>query len=233
MEKIIHNIWIGPYELPDMPKYFIERSKELNKTFEHKLWTDNNLPTLPDKINKLMSFHYNNGRYALSADILRICLVYMYGGFYIDIDTRPNGSMDNLNLEKYNAILPYHNEYTFANTFFGCAKNSGYIVHLYELLLNAKVGDDFFPCWFNSGVKNFFNIKEIHDYSSEECQIVGKQMLKVFDENKILYLPINGEFKNYYEHFAMYSWSDHNKKHLDDGNINYIDTVYKINYKIE
>lgn len=231
MERIIHNIWIGPYEMPDMPKYFIERSKQINKTYKHILWTDQNLPQLPDKIKQLMDFHYKNGKYALAADILRVCVVNIYGGLYIDVDTKPINSIDNIDIDNYDAILPYHDEYTFTNTFFGCAKNSGYINHLYNLLLNrSHIGQDFMPYWFNSGVKEYFNIKSVDDYSSEECKRVGREMLNIFDNNRIFHIAINGDFKKYYEHFGMYSWSDHHKKLLDEGDINYMENVYNVQY---
>jgi len=232
VEKIIHNIWIGPYKLPDMPKYFIQRSKEINKEFEHILWTDENLPTLPDKIKELCDFHYKTKHFALAADVLRVYLVYEFGGFYLDIDTRPNNSIEELNLENYDGILPYHNEYTVANTFFGCTKKRNYIAHLYNLLLKSKSGDNFMPYWFNSGIKEYFGIKEVHDYFSEECQIIGRQLLKKWEEQKIRPIPINGEFKKYYEHFAMYSWGETNLNYLKEGNINYMDTIYKVNYKL-
>lgn len=233
MEKIIHNIWVGPYKLPKMTVYFMERSKKINSSYEHVLWKDDNLPELPDKIKQHCDFWREKENYAFIADILRVYLVYEYGGFYLDIDTRPNNSIEELKLENYNGILPYHNEYTVANGFFGCAKKTSYIVHQFNRIMNANVGNDFMPYWFNSGIKEHFKIKEVHDYASEECQIVGKQLLKAWEDEKIMPIAINGDFKKYYEHFALYSWSAHHKKYFEENNENYIDDVYKINYRID
>ena len=50
MEKIIHQIWVGEYEMPNKEKYFLERCKKINPDFIHILWTNENLPILPEKV---------------------------------------------------------------------------------------------------------------------------------------------------------------------------------------
>ena len=36
--------------MPDKEKYFLNRCKEINPDFEHILWTNKNLPILPEKV---------------------------------------------------------------------------------------------------------------------------------------------------------------------------------------
>ena len=231
MEKIIHQIWVGPYEIPDREKYFIQKNAEINSNFKFILWKDNNLPQLPTKISKICNNFYKRKDYAFVADAIRIFLVWKYGGLYMDVDMRPNNSIDELCLENYNGFFAYHNEFTVPNGYFGCAKQSGFINHLYNLLLKSKIGQDYMPFWFNSGVKEYFNIKEVHDYSSEECQIIGRQLLKKWDENNIKYVKIHGEFEKYYSHFDLNSWDSKHKNYFSNNNINYSENIYKIKYK--
>lgn len=82
MEKIIHQIWIGPYKMPDREKYFVSQVKEKNPDFEHILWTNDNLPELPPKIKEKYQYHYDQEVYAFAADVLRIFLIREYGGIY-------------------------------------------------------------------------------------------------------------------------------------------------------
>lgn len=40
MEKIIHQIWIGPYKIPKLEEYFSKIMKEKKPDFEYMLWTN-------------------------------------------------------------------------------------------------------------------------------------------------------------------------------------------------
>ena len=93
MEKIIHQIWVGEYEMPNKEKYFLERCKKINPDFIHILWTNENLPILPEKVQAHCDYFTAKKDYAFVADVLRVYLIHEYGGLYIDLDTRPNGSI--------------------------------------------------------------------------------------------------------------------------------------------
>ena len=45
--KIIHQIWVGEYRIPKREKNLIEEVKQKHPDFEHILWTNDNIPTLP------------------------------------------------------------------------------------------------------------------------------------------------------------------------------------------
>jgi len=180
MEKIIHQIWVGPYEIPNKEKYFLERNKEINKTFQHILWTNDNLPKLPEGIKKHFDFFYNRKDYAFVADVLRIFFIKEYGGFYLDIDNRPNETIDDLNIENYNGILPHFDEFTVGNTFFGCVANKFYINHLYDNMVNANIGEHFFPYWFNKGLREYYEVEDVHEseYFTEKCYLRGNEIME-------------------------------------------------------
>lgn len=81
--KIIHFIWIGDKPLSKHKKNNIKTYKRLNPEWEIKLWTNNNLPEI---INK---YTYNKvSSWAAKADVLRLEILYRYGGIYTDIDSK-------------------------------------------------------------------------------------------------------------------------------------------------
>lgn len=77
--KIIHQIWLG--DQSKRPDKFINTWKEKNPSWEHKLWTDDNLPELQCKKQFDLC-----PSLAGKADILRYQLLHDHGGFFIDAD---------------------------------------------------------------------------------------------------------------------------------------------------
>jgi hypothetical protein len=78
--KILHFIWVGGSEnsfLDNMKTY-----KKHNPDWELKLWTDHNLPKLMNQ-----KIYDSIPVPATKADLLRIELLYRYGGVYVDIDS--------------------------------------------------------------------------------------------------------------------------------------------------
>jgi len=99
--KIIHQIWLGDQGI--RPNLLMETWKNLNPTWEHKIWTEENMPRLRnqaqfDSVNEL----------AGKADILRYELLFNYGGFFIDADSE--------------CILPLE-DYLIDNDSFCCWEN--------------------------------------------------------------------------------------------------------------
>ncbi len=81
---IIHFIWLGG-ALPDKYKPFIESAKELHPGWEIILWTDETVKNLKLMNQELFDATANYGE---KADILRIELLFMYGGTYFDVDVK-------------------------------------------------------------------------------------------------------------------------------------------------
>lgn len=77
--KIIHQIWVG--DQSKRPDRFIKTWQELNPTWEHRLWTEANMP------ESWIKPHFDAcPSLAGKADILRYQLLHMHGGFFIDAD---------------------------------------------------------------------------------------------------------------------------------------------------
>lgn len=84
----IHQIWIGDNPLPTA---WTDTVKDFAKKYDYtyKLWTDSSVKELGmDEIPGLKTLYTSFGReLAGRADILRLLILYKYGGIYIDADT--------------------------------------------------------------------------------------------------------------------------------------------------
>lgn len=84
----IHQIWIGDNPLPTE---WTDTVKDFAKKYDYKykLWTDASTKDLSmDEIPGLKSLYTSfSGELAGRADILRLLILYKYGGVYIDADT--------------------------------------------------------------------------------------------------------------------------------------------------
>ena len=83
IQKIIHQMWIGPHE---MPKDMIQTWIDKNPSWEHILWTE-------DEIKKRYPNGFRNQKQIDShqswcgkCDIMRYEILYDYGGFFPDAD---------------------------------------------------------------------------------------------------------------------------------------------------
>jgi len=101
--KIIHQIWVGDQSL--RPNKLMETWKDLNPTWEYMLWTEDNLPELINK-KQFNAIEELAGK----ADILRYEILYKYGGFYIDADSKCVNPLDD-NLLECDSFCCWENEY--------------------------------------------------------------------------------------------------------------------------
>jgi mannosyltransferase OCH1-like enzyme len=214
MEKIIHQIWVGPYDIPVREKSFIENLKNMNPTWEHKLWTNDNLPNLPDNIQEMYDVFERQKDYAHQADILRVFLLKEYGGLYMDVDFKCSEGFDSSKLDEFDGFFCYHggNDYTMPNGVFGSVKNSPIINYLTDLI-DYKSGGWYGPSWLGDSVKKFFNLER------EVSHELVENKLKEINFQYILFYELE---RKHIRHHALYSWSPENKKNFETGNINYL-----------
>jgi mannosyltransferase OCH1-like enzyme len=90
--RTIHHIWVGPDPLPADHKPWIESWKRHHPGWEHRLWTEDNLPGDPTRPEVLERLRPPVER----ADILRLELLYRYGGVYVDTDLECLRPMDDV-----------------------------------------------------------------------------------------------------------------------------------------
>jgi hypothetical protein len=80
--RLIHQIWVGPKPLPEEYAALIDKTKAMHPNWEHRLWTEK---TLPDE--SIRSEWRNKLRMpAERSDLLRLELLYKFGGIYLDVD---------------------------------------------------------------------------------------------------------------------------------------------------
>jgi len=114
--KIIHQIWIGS-ELPERFKPLIESWQKNHPNWEYHLWDDEAVKEhqfISDKMRELFEKATN---YGMKADILRVDLLYQYGGVYVDIDFRSLRPLDPL----------HHNH--FCKFYAACLGQSGVVAN--------------------------------------------------------------------------------------------------------
>jgi mannosyltransferase OCH1-like enzyme len=90
--KIIHQIWLG-CPIPINAVILSDKIKELNKEWDFKLWTDQNIDFIDINLrNKIL----NIKNFGVQSDILRYLILEKYGGIYFDCDFLPIKNLDNL-----------------------------------------------------------------------------------------------------------------------------------------
>jgi len=204
MEKIIHQIWLGDNELPERERNFILNMKLVNPSFEHRLWYDGNLPELEGELGKVYKHFRDAECWAFAADVMRLFLVYEYGGLYVDVDFEPLRYIEDWCLESRCGLF-YHGDeedYTISNGLFGLQKGHPLAKHIIDSV-NTNNLRGYFPKWLGRTIKNYYNL----DYE------VPLSLLKNVMALENIYFPYVRELEGYMLHHGLYSW-DWNKKQL-------------------
>lgn len=115
--KILHMIWIGPKPFPFSKN--LERYVELHPEWEVKLWTDSNLPKIRNrKIYKSIPI------YAAKADLLRIEILALYGGIYVDADSYPVKPLDELIENLHDCFVTTNSKGRIEINLMGCSRDN-------------------------------------------------------------------------------------------------------------
>jgi hypothetical protein len=88
----IHQIWVGPDPLPDELAPYVKSWKKHHPKWEHILWTEKNLPENPVRPEVLQRLRSPVER----SDILRLEILYRYGGVYVDTDLECRRPLDDV-----------------------------------------------------------------------------------------------------------------------------------------
>lgn len=153
--KIIHQIWIGPYDFPEEALEWQATWQALHPDWEYKLWTNKDLESLT-LINQTSFDQARN--WGEKADILRLELLYEYGGLYVDIDFACYKPFDWLHhtCDFYTALhtvkLLNNNKVRIANGLIGCTPKHPIIKHAIQQIpqyrtrkmVTQRTGPDFF-----------------------------------------------------------------------------------------
>lgn len=217
MEKIIHQIWVGPYNIPDIEKEYINIIKKNNSECKYMFWTDQNLPELPAGLKIVYDNFGKAEDYAFQADLLRLFVVYKFGGLYLDVDFEHIHALTDSNFFNYDGVFFYHKNLGFAddltipNGIFGSKKESKILEFIVNTINTHGCNGWLGPSWFGENIRRYFNlsINASHDMLNEDLEKIN-----------FLYFPY-GLLHTYVRHNALYSWAPKHKKEFKSGNVNY------------
>jgi len=97
--KIIHQTWEYKYdELNEDMKVYVDSWKTHNNNYEHILYDKNDrISFIKDNFNDNVLNSYNKLKPgSFKCDLWRYCILYIYGGYYVDLDTLCLDSLDKL-----------------------------------------------------------------------------------------------------------------------------------------
>jgi len=164
--KIIHQIWLGDQSM--RPSSLMKTWKEMNPTWEYKVWTEENMPKLQcqeqfDAMDEL----------AGKADILRYEILFNEGGFYIDADSKALEPLDDFLLDN-DSFCCWENEYTrtglMANGYLGATKDNRLMAFLIQTISKVPVSMvQSFPkgsAWQTVGPTLLTKVVQHHVYTS-------------------------------------------------------------------
>jgi mannosyltransferase OCH1-like enzyme len=126
--KIIHQIWIqGEDEIPKNLVVNKNKIKELHPDWEYVLWDEISIIELFKNTNKeWFAIYYKFDYLHQKIDYVRLIILYVYGGIYIDMDAYTIKKLDNLinKYSEYDLIVSYAKDINFITNYIGCRKMS-------------------------------------------------------------------------------------------------------------
>lgn len=159
--KILHFIWLGPLPMPNTISTWYEEHRE----WKINIWTDDNIKDL-ELINHDI-FKQAGRKYNKKSDILRLELLYKFGGVYVDADILNLCSITPL-ISDSHFFISQEKRGLLSNSVIGSVAKNPIIM---DLILNIKeTYDPEIAVWKSTGprkITNFFTecnlIEEINN----------------------------------------------------------------------
>lgn len=99
--RIIHQIWMQGIEyIPDKYKPYIASIKHYNPTWHYIFWDETAIIQLIRPYGKIVATYYKFSYLHQKIDFAKYVILYLHGGFYIDIDAYAVKSLDDI-MERY------------------------------------------------------------------------------------------------------------------------------------
>jgi mannosyltransferase OCH1-like enzyme len=197
IESNIHQIWVGDKRIPSYIQEYMDEVKEHHKDFDYYLWNDNNLPELPENLKEIYDSYQQP---AVKADLLRMYVVYKFGGVYLDADLKTiNGLHSRVILHKeHDGFISYNHSYgmsALANTLFGFKKENPLLGYMIDNIIhkNQWIG----PNWWSQVICKHLSLNERATFD-EFSQRLRNINLQAVDWKKIE--------DHCFKHEALASW---------------------------
>ena len=198
--KIIHQMWVGPLEMPVREKALVKKLIDQHPDFEHRLWTDETIgefPTTP-KMRELLDHWRKKKEYAFIADAMRQYAVYKYGGFYCDVDMEFREPLTKF-AETTDGLFFYHpweHDISIPNTFFGARPGFEPLLKFYYEAESAY--EWWGPEPFGISFKKALGL-------APDCE--DEVLINKLKQENMLCLSWPDSDKTLFTHLSLYSWS--------------------------
>lgn len=185
---IMHTIWVGGTPVSQKHQELISIKKSLLPSWEHRLWTDNEVSSLK-LINQ--KWYDDSTIGAQKADILRLELLYLFGGVYADIDIHLLRPIDEL-IEGEEFFVAGQSTVESAscnNSVLGCSPRNEFIKMLIDEIPAAmqrsrQVSYQSGPHFITQMVRHNMDKHNIRIFGKEVFQACGYASFKTFKTMK-------------------------------------------------
>jgi hypothetical protein len=215
--RTIHQVWVGPYRIPERERSFVDGVRRLNPDWDHVLWTDANLPSLDGDALHQFRWRMSLRDYAFAADILRVWVVHALGGLYLDADTECVRPIDTL-ITSFDAVFRHHgpDDLTLSNDFMGMT--AGHPLGSYLLTTMAPPAYCFDPSWLGKHVRAWVGLPENapHDPTLRAVTPLGIGYLPSAPCQRCPTSP-RLTWSDMFVNHSLFSWSEENRKKFESG----------------
>jgi len=189
--KIIHHVWIGPRQIPEKYKEYINKWKVIYPDYNFIFWDNELVESTCIITDDIKKYYYCDCNIALKADLLRFKILEKLGGIYVDVDTEPLKRMPD-------EILNY-------NFFSGYQPNNEIAIGI----MGSKSQESLVSFYINSVIENIKNFTYDGKISNEIWKISGPEF---FTQYLTPYL--NNPTYKFFEtkYFYPYAWYEPDRK---------------------
>lgn len=203
--KNIHQIWLGKKRIPKHIVDFMVEIKDKHRDYNYFFWTDENVPEMPRVLQEV----YDSLEHpAMKSDLLRVYVLALYGGVYLDVDYKLITHLDNLNCYDNKDAYVIYQKHSQVEDFY-CSvqissKNGDFVKFMLDNI-NRKfmwLG----PHWYAECIYKYVGLEKYCHYQS---------ILDGCDNKNLGYIEWDYINENVVSHSFLASWypeSDWNKK---------------------
>lgn len=211
IDKKIHQIWLGDKRIPSHIKDYMDDIKNNHPNFEYTFWNDSNIPVLPSNLKKVFDSLEHP---AMKSDLMRVYILKLHGGVYIDVDYKLVTNIDNLDCfsSDKDAFVIYpkiEKIEDINNSILISCKEGNLINHMISNITYEKqwLG----PHWYADCLYSFFSLEKFKSY---------EDILIACDNNNIGYMDEHKLNKEIITHKFLASWYPGSKwkEKFDSGN---------------
>jgi mannosyltransferase OCH1-like enzyme len=94
MQRIVHQVWLGHGRPRAEHLAWMKTWRTMNPTWEYRLWSESNLPTLVNAGAVLRAGETGTRLLAFVVDVARLEVLARFGGVYLDVDIKPIKPLD-------------------------------------------------------------------------------------------------------------------------------------------